>query len=190
MSEIKVEHLLWIDIESTGLEPASNDILEVAWGVANLYDPFPLDIDSRVAAWQGTLSFSKEAHEMHDKSGLLAAVFREGVLLDEIEHLIVGDLVRHEARQGAKHVAVAGFSAHFDLSFLRLHMRWLTEFLSHKVYDVSAVKLFCQSMGMPAELTEKKAAHRAREDLIEAVEHAKKCREWLATTSAFRVQGQ
>lgn len=74
--------------------------------------------------------------------------------------------------------ALAGFSVHFDLGFIRTHMPRLAARLSHRVYDVSAVKLFCRSLGMeklPAE-----EAHRALPDVHESMQHAQMCMRWLA----------
>jgi len=66
---------------------------------------------------------------------------------------------------------------HFDHGFLRVHMPKLAARFSHRHYDVSAVKLFCQSLGMPK--PPKAEAHRAAADVRESIEHAKACADWL-----------
>lgn len=73
--------------------------------------------------------------------------------------------------------ALAGFSVHFDLGFIRTHMPRLAARLSHRVYDVSAVKLFCRSLGM--EKLPPEEAHRAMDDVMESVRHAEQCISWL-----------
>ena len=72
---------------------------------------------------------------------------------------------------------LAGRTVHFDLGFIRHHMPRLAARLSHRVYDVSAICLFCESLGMPR--LKKGEAHRASEDVLESVEHARRCAEWL-----------
>ena len=57
-------------------------------------------------------------------------------------------------------------------------MPTLDKRLSYRHYDVSAVKLFCQSLGMPK--LPKAEAHRAKDDILESIAHAKKCADWLA----------
>ena len=73
---------------------------------------------------------------------------------------------------------LAGSSVHFDLAFLRVHMPRLAASLSHRVYDVSSVKLFCRSLGMPKLPPEE--AHRAWPDVMESIRHAEACAAWLA----------
>lgn len=72
--------------------------------------------------------------------------------------------------------ALAGSSVHFDLGFLRTYMPRLSRQLSHRCYDVSAVKLFCRSLGMPKLPPEE--AHRALPDIRESMRHAQLCASW------------
>ncbi len=73
--------------------------------------------------------------------------------------------------------ALAGSSVHFDLSFLRIHMPRLAANVSHRCYDVSAVKLFCRSLGVAKFPREE--AHRALPDVKESMKHARWCASWL-----------
>ncbi len=72
---------------------------------------------------------------------------------------------------------LAGSSIHFDHAFLAVHMPRFAARLSHRHYDVSAIKLFCQSLG--ADKFPKAEAHRAKDDIAESIAHAKACAEWL-----------
>ena len=78
---------------------------------------------------------------------------------------------------------LAGSTVHFDLGFFRVHMPRLAASVYSRTYDVSAVKLFCRSMGMgrlvPGE------AHRATEDLLESVAHVLECVKWLGQRALF-----
>jgi hypothetical protein len=75
---------------------------------------------------------------------------------------------------------LAGDSVHFDLGFVRYHMPTLAKRLSHRVYDVSAIKLFCRSLGMPKIERKEDPVHRAAGDVLRSIEHAKYCADWLA----------
>ena len=72
----------------------------------------------------------------------------------------------------------AGSSVHFDLGFIRVHMPRLAKRLSHRVYCVSAVQLFCRSLGM-AKPPKGPEPHRAAADVLASIERAKLCSDWL-----------
>ena len=72
---------------------------------------------------------------------------------------------------------LAGSSIHFDLGFLRVHMPKLAAKFSHRLFDVSAIKLFCESLGMPK--LPKAEAHRAMVDVEESFAHYKACADWV-----------
>jgi oligoribonuclease (3'-5' exoribonuclease) len=77
--------------------------------------------------------------------------------------------------------ALAGSSVHFDHGFIKHWWPQLASRFSHRHYDVSAVKLFCESLGMPR--LPKAEAHRAREDILESIAHARECVRWLAVAA-------
>jgi len=185
--------LLWCDVETTGLDSRRDDLLEVAFGVADLERPFELraqphspypDVESYVVRWWKPLAMEPFVLAMHAGSGLLAdlEVARVGIERPSVgtaDDLGQIDLLAARALSGEKRgsVVLAGFSVYFDLGFVRAHMPRTAELLSHKVYDVSAVKLFCQSLGMPK--LPRAEAHRAAADVLESVEHARLCARWL-----------
>ena len=67
-----------------------------------------------------------------------------------------------------------------------MHMPRLAARFSHRHYDVSAVKLFCRSLGMPK--PPKAEAHRATADVLESIAHARLCAEWLRTKQPWERQ--
>lgn len=170
--------LVWLDLETTGLDPTKDRILEVAVSMASFDDPFTVK-----ETYQCVVALSKENHasldpyilDMHTKNGLLAECEKATASIAGVE-LELLDLIPSAADKEDAPV-LAGSSIHFDRAFIKQWMPQLYKRLSHRLYDVSALKLFCQSMGMPK--SPKAEAHRAADDIVESMEHAKACKDWL-----------
>lgn len=213
--------LLWLDVETTGLDASKHRLLEVAGFVTDLATPFKIEspiVQCVLPVAEGEDStFDPFIINMHTKNGLLEECKRRDhelilaeqrvmkaidgtpsaqrravpftgryhATLDTLEglfSLIVPDQEEMVARLGKEEArnhttALAGSSVHFDLGFLRVHMPKLAKNLSHRCYDVSAVKLFCRSLGMPKPPPEE--AHRALPDCEESLRHARLCADWL-----------
>lgn len=115
---------------------------------------------------------------MHTKNGLWEAC-RNGELPNflELEELIWRAVP--ETPKGEHLPVLAGSSVHFDLAFMKSAMPRAAARFSHRVLDVSAIKLDCCSQGMPP--LPKADAHCAYlANAIESIAHLKACREWQA----------
>ncbi|HKM52108.1 MAG TPA: oligoribonuclease [Isosphaeraceae bacterium] len=171
--------LYWLDIESTGLSPDKDELLELAIAEADLEYPFEIGpICNPVFKFDAGMTRRMPdpfVIDMHTKSGLWAECMRSTMTVLESEDLLlslVPEVIDREDRP-----TLAGSSVHFDHAFLCAKMPRLAARFSHRHYDVSAVKLFCRSLGMPK--PPKAEAHRAHADILESIEHAKKCVDWL-----------
>lgn len=198
MTTARPAGLLWLDLETTGLEPRDCCILEVGARVAAFDTPFDGDLvcdrvvhavvsekkgylgDTLIGVQnytglggRGTYLIDKFVLDMHTKNGLLRDCVESTNTLREVEEgilLKVPDLPREER------FVLAGSTVHFDRSFLQRYMPTLHARLSHRHYDASSVKLFCQSLDMPP--LPKAEAHRALADVDESIAHARACAEW------------
>lgn len=154
--------LLWIDLETTGLNPEKSSILEIAAVVTDVrlhsrglgnWEPRSEFFSSTVRVEFEQLAarrMSKEVVEMHTKSGLLTdcllAEFPvEAVQLNLLSWLLNSNRQRpHELAQSIlnndKAYMLAGNSVHFDRSFIRLHMPVLDSLLSHRHFDVRVLQ--------------------------------------------------
>lgn len=168
--------LIWLDIETTGLDPETDSILEVAAFEAVLERPFDVrPLYECVLEFRG--KNSSPIHpivlDMHAKNGLWSACATSCVRAGSAQIDLLERIPLDEDK-----AVLAGSSIHFDAGFLRHHMPQLFERFSHRYYDVSAIKLFAQSLGMPK--FKKAEAHRARADVLESIEHARTVAQWFA----------
>lgn len=172
--------LLWFDIETTGLSPVRDSILEVAMMVAPFRKPTTITEGfCGVRHWSPTKvahqDVSQVVREMHEKSGLWADCFESANQLFHLEDSLLSLVPETEDKEARP--VLAGNSVHFDLSFVRLQMPRLAARLSHRVYDVSALSLFCRSLGMPP--LPKEEAHRAEADIKASIVQWRACADWL-----------
>lgn len=172
--------LIWCDLETTGLDPQKNSILEVAMLTAELVDPFNvrmLHLSTIYMQPAETRSLDQFIIDMHTKNGLLRECenpVRSRNIRDVEEELLrLVPVVDDKADRPV----LAGSTVHFDHSFIRSWIPRLAARLSYRNYDVSTLKLECQSQGMAP--FPKAEAHRALDDVYESIAHAKACREWL-----------
>lgn len=126
--------LLWIDVETDGLDPGSGHLLEVELLATNsdlepLDEGFfsPIRFDGSVDAFIG---------RMHGPNGLLAEC-RAAPPLDEVARWCRAYVARHLA--ATPDVLVAGSSVSFDRRWLDAYMPGLLDRLGHRSLDVSAV---------------------------------------------------
>jgi len=168
--------IFWLDLETTGLDPAKDKILEVAVLEANFDRPFDTkSLGTWVLQTDGSEQMDTFVLKMHTKSGLLDECKRSSCTAAKAEGALLERVL--PAFDRYERPVLAGSSVHFDMGFLRAHMPKLAARFTHQLFDVSAVWLFCRSVGMPLE--KRTPAHRAHDDIVASVEHAKSCFRWL-----------
>lgn len=174
--------LLWLDLETTGLSPTEDFILEVAYLGTDmklrLLHPSETTTSNVVqtadsSVW-ARLAESEYVTKMHTDSGLVDALDRwEGTTpLFLIEREIVSYMELHDDGNPWQ---LAGASVHFDLAFIRTRMPFLARQLSHRVYDTSTLKAFFESLNMHHDVVNE-GQHRAANDVAEVLEVARRYR--------------
>lgn len=191
-----MEHLIWLDLENSGLGP-NFPILEIACFVTNLN----LEI---VDKWEAVLptpphfTFEQQALEMHKKSGLMRHSQRLTALLwrraysDDAEdtHQVYADLydqlllqleddlvkkVRPYLQGASRKPPLCGNSPHYDRQVLEYHFfgKFLSLF-SHQNIDVTTTYLLTKLFS-PQNLPPKNDEnnHRAGDDLRRSIEYLK-----------------
>lgn len=171
--------LYWIDLETTGLDARLDSILEIYVSVARLTDPW-----NAMPLYHGVFSLaaSHQLHkwvpfvrEMHEKNGLIEECRASSLGVAEAEKTLLTAVEWDGDRDNMP--TFAGSSVHFDAGFIRAHMPALGKLFSHRVFDVSAIKLLARALGM--EKIPKGEAHRAEADVAESIAHGKTCVDWI-----------
>jgi oligoribonuclease len=163
------KNLVWIDCEMTGLDPATDVLLEIATIITN-YD---LEIIARGPVFaihqserrlQAMDSWNKRTH---GGSGLLERVRHEGVSVAEAERQTLRFVKRYCYVRTAP---LCGNSIGQDKRFLARYMPQLHEFLHYKVVDVSSIKVLASEWyGEKVQPPVKKELHRALDDIEESI---------------------
>jgi oligoribonuclease len=174
--------LIWIDIETNGLEPDKCKILEVACVITN-DDLTQVGEFSRVIHHR-EITVNGFIFDMHSKNGLLEEVLScsdpkgfkahpdaPGRNTIEVVELELLEWVKMYTKHEEKAVPLAGSSVHFDRAFLAVHMPELEGHLHYRNVDVSTVKeivrRFCPELPKFEGLGE--GAHRAYADIQHSI---------------------
>ena len=170
-------HYLFLDLETTGLDPLVETPIEVA---AILTDKHFREI----TRYHGVIAIDPEAipfmsewcQKTHGESGLL----NECVTSETDSIQVFDGLVEVLEAYGAKNLVLAGNSVHFDRSFLKVHASQVMEYLHYRNLDITSVLAIFQ--GTPHEIPRAEAvAHRAMADIEWSLETARGARRHLTS---------
>ena len=166
---LHADHLIWIDLEMTGLAPETDNIIEIATLVT--------DADLLLVAEGPVLAIHQDEivlarmddwnQRQHGESGLLARVRASRITLGDAERQTLGFLIQHLA-PGAS--PMCGNSICQDRRFLARQMPQLEKFFHYRNLDVSTLKELARRWA-PQVVNgfTKQGAHLALEDIRESV---------------------
>lgn len=194
------KNFLILDLETTGLQPTANKIIEVAWTTTKGDLAMPMSVFSRVISNPFTrahLSGAKDVvREMHKATGLWDEVMigPESEQPDD-KHRIIGtlqlaedEILDHLARRSDEDETwhLLGASVHFDKGFIEHYMPRLANRVHHRILDTSSLKLVLgASVQDPSTVLSEPTnplSHRAANDVREALAYAQAFRDLLKST--------
>ena len=132
-------HLIWIDCEMTGLDLATDAMVEIAVLVTDSDLNIIGDgVDVVIHATEGQLnSMNDFVREMHTSSGLITEI-PNGISLASAEEQILEYLKSVGTEPGKS--PLAGNSVSVDRNFIARDMLKLNEYLHYRTIDVSSIK--------------------------------------------------
>lgn len=164
------ELFLFLDLETTGLDPKQCRIVEVACALTKTdfvpfatFESLNLDVNTspRDPTWEHV------AYQMHYTSGVVSEIRTgqdawrmKGEYVAPAQEMLHAFLSKH---LGMKRANLAGNSVHFDRRFLEEHWPAILPFLTHRQLDVSSLRLAGMAKGR--EKFKGEAAHRAMADV-------------------------
>lgn len=160
--------LLWLDLETTGLDETKDVILEVAVVITEDLRPVSWVTYLVAGSVDDAMGIATQyVRDMHTKNKLWSDMreHRNRPTLAKIEESILGLIGDHYPIM--ERPILAGSSIHFDRRFIARHMPRLEAHLHHRMLDVSAWKVVFE--GMYGVKFKKNEAHRAHPDILESL---------------------
>jgi len=177
-------HLVWIDMEMSGLDPDSDSVLEVALIVTdkdlNLVETGPvLVVHQRDEVLDAMDSWNKGTH---GKSGLIDKVKASTLSEADVEAQMIEFMKQHV---GERTSPMCGNSICQDRRFLARHMPKLEAYFHYRNLDVSTLKELAARWRPDLKDGFKKAnSHTALADIQESIEELKYYRDNFIRMSA------
>ena len=165
------DRLVWIDCEMTGLDYASDALIEIACVVTD-FDLTPLGegVDLVIKPPAETVEQMDEfVRSMHEKSGLITEL-DSGITLSDAEEQVL-TYVREHCADGSR-PPLAGNTVATDRAFIARDMPDLDAFLHYRIVDVSSIKELSRRWYPRAYFASpaKRGNHRALADILESIE--------------------
>lgn len=161
-------HLVWIDLEMTGLDPAQDRIIEIATIVTdselNMLGQGPVIAIRQSAEVLEGMDDWNQKH--HGESGLISRVQASTYTETEAERLTL-DFLKHYV--SPKQSPLCGNSICQDRQFLMRYMPELVSFLHYRNLDVSSLKELAKRWMPELPAFPKKNLHQALADIEESI---------------------
>jgi oligoribonuclease len=169
-----MNHLLLVDIETTGLDARDDLLLEVGLMIVTL-DFKPVAMYSEIVR-QPNVNWddcSDVVQKMHLKSGLMKLI--DGGAGEDLDDIEAGLIDWYEQLFGNEKVPLVGSSVHFDRGFFAENFVDFIDLVSYRNIDWSSVKELCRRYNPEVyeKLPPKSEKHRAIPDLQDTIGEAR-----------------
>lgn len=164
------KHLVWIDLEMTGLDLERHTICEIATIITdNRLNILAEGPELVIGLDEETLGrMDPWCVEHHGKSGLTERIRKSTTTMEEAEKKTLAFIKQYVGPKGAP---LCGNSVWQDRRFLETYMPTIDDYLHYRIVDVSSIKELVYRW-FPAEYRapNKSNKHRALEDIRESIE--------------------
>lgn len=163
--------MIWVDIETTGLDEQQDLILEVGMVVTDNNLEKLAETSFVVGQSRSDLEIMEPiVREMHTKNGLIEEVLQSGWSRYAVDERLFAFL-NANVPEGKGKVVAAGSNVSFDRRFLRKYMSVTERFFHYRSVDVSSVKELVKRWhpDYAAGLPPGKKAHRAISDIYDSI---------------------
>ena len=178
--------MVWVDIETMGLDPAVHGIIEVGIVVTD-DDGVPLPPHPSACSWLIRPDHDGTAESwplrQHTLSGLLEKARRKGDHPGDVEMSIVAWLAQRTPTDDRRPPVMCGSSVHFDRAFLRAQMPRVEAWFRYRNFDVSTLATFCEAQGATDIWPTGDAPRNALGDLERTIEAYQRCVAWARRDS-------
>ena len=162
--------MVWIDCEMTGLDPQSDELVEIACIVTEA-DLTEIDEGVSIVIKPGDeplANMDEVVVKMHNQSGLIHEI-PNGTTLDDAQTRVLDYVKQHIP--DARKAPLAGSSVYVDRTFLARYMPDLDAHLHYRLVDVSSIKELTKRWYPKAyyNTPEKTGNHRALADIRESI---------------------
>ena len=162
--------MVWIDCEMTGLDPQSDELVEIACIVTEA-DLTEIDEGVSIVIKPGDeplANMDEVVVKMHNQSGLIHEI-PNGTTLDDAQTRVLDYVKQHIP--DARKAPLAGSSVYVDRTFLARYMPDLDDHLHYRLVDVSSIKELTKRWYPKAyyNTPEKTGNHRALADIRESI---------------------
>jgi oligoribonuclease len=181
VTDARNDRLVWIDLEMTGLDPAHDEIVEIAAIVTDA-ELNELDAGISLVVCPPDLTILDGMEDivvrMHTESGLLADI-PSGVTLADAGSAVLAYVKGHVTEP--RRAPLAGSSVYVDRGFLSRHLPELDDHMHYRLIDVSTIKELARRwyprsyFNAPA----KTGGHRALADIRESIAELRYYRDTL-----------
>lgn len=171
------EYLVWLDLETTGLDAQYDQVLEIAVCVTRLdsFEPlFTLDVPIYFKTDGGWL-IEQVVIDMHAATGLWNVCSLSPHNCQTIDSVLAANFIRLGLDSDEAVCYPAGSNPAFDVGFCDIHFPKFAKFLSHKKFDVRTLKLAYRiQRGVFPDTSHlvAKPAHRAWNDVVTSMNEA------------------
>ena len=168
--------LVWVDIETTGINPAWDHMLEIALVITddelNVLSSRSICIRPAIDLSHIEQMFDAFMKEANSRNGLMEDLYNSHTDLKRAEQLAVMFLAEELPEGGVS--PMCGQSVHFDRSFIEPHMPLLARLFHYRNVDVRTVTQLAERWHPDAyQEPEKKGLHRALPDILDTIAEAR-----------------